>query len=351
MTSRRDLARLRLAAQHIAAPELESAHEVVRWMAAMQAQDPGVVTSVALRTKSRDRSDVHQAMDAGEIVKSWPMRGTLHLTPSEDVGWMLDLTSSRTIASATSRRRQLGIDDALRHQARKIAVTALEGGHRLRRSDLLALWDDAGLLGVPQRGYHLLFDLAQHGVLCFGPWSGGQQSIVLNDEWIRRPRRLERDEALGEWALRYFRSHGPASVRDFAWWTKLLMADVKTGLAVAQSALERIDVDGVEYFMDPQTPDRTNAHRAAVRGTFLLPGFDEFVLGYQDRGAMLPAEFAARLVPGNNGMFLGSVVDNGEIVGTWKRPGSVKATVEAIPFTSFTKKAETAIPRRYAVLP
>ncbi|PRZ43129.1 winged helix DNA-binding protein [Antricoccus suffuscus] len=321
-------------------------------MTAVQAQDPGAVTSVALRTAGRDRSGVHEAMDAGEIVKSWPMRGTLHFVAGEDLGWMLGLTAARMIIATAPRRAELGIDDAMIDQARKVAVTALEGGGQLRRSELLALWDEAGLVVAPGQGYRLIFQLAQLGVLCFGPFQKGEQRLVMLDEWVRRPRRLDRDEAVGEWALRYFRSHGPATVKDFAWWTKLLMVDVKAGLAIARPFLERVEVDGVEYFMDPQTPDRLAEHSANAKGVFLLPGFDEFMLGYQDRGAALPTKFAPRLVPGNNGMFMASVVDNGAVVGTWKRHGSgKKATVSATPFTTFTKKAESAIPRRYAALP
>ncbi len=352
MTSQRDLARLRLAAQRIAGPGFGSAGEAVRWMTAVQAQDPGAVTSVALRTADRARSGVHEAMNAGEIVKSWPMRGTLHFVPGEDLGWMLDLTAARMIAATAPRRAELGIDDAQIDQARKLTSTALEGGGQLRRSELLALWDQADLLAVPGQGYRLIFQLAQLGVLCFGPSQDGEQRIVLLDEWVLRPRRLDRDEALGEWALRYFRSHGPATVKDFAWWTKLLMADVKAGLAIARPSLERIEVDGAEYFMDPQTPDRRAAYGTKTQGVFLLPGFDEFMLGYQDRGAALPTQFAPRLVPGNNGMFMASIVDNGAVVGTWKRGGNgKKATIAATPFTSFTKKAECAIPHRYAALP
>ncbi len=352
MTSQRDLARFRLAAQRIAGPGFGSAGEAVRWMTAVQAQDSGAVTSIALRTAQRDRSGVHEAMNAGEIVKSWPMRGTLHFVPGEDLGWMLNLTAARMISATAPRRAELGINDAMIDQARKVASAALESGAQLRRSELLTLWDEAALLTLPGQGYRLIFQLAQLGVLCFGPYRDGEQRIVLLDEWVRRPRWLAGDEALGEWALRYFRSHGPATIKDFAWWTKLLMADVKVALAVARPSLERIEVDGVEYFMDPQTPDRRAAYKAKAQGVFLLPGFDEFMLGYQDRRAALPTKFAPRLVPGNNGMFMASVVDNGAVVGTWKRQGTgKKATIAPTPFTSFTKKAESAIPRQYAALP
>ncbi|MGH3930920.1 MAG: DNA glycosylase AlkZ-like family protein, partial [Pseudonocardiaceae bacterium] len=158
MTTPHDIALLRLAAQRIAGPGFATATDAVRWLTAAQAQDyPGAVTSIALRTESRTRQSVEVALNAGEVVRSWPMRGTLHFVLAEDLPWMLGLTTGRLLAGAASRRAALGLD------------------------------------------MHIIDP--------------------------------EREEALGEWVLRYFHSHGPATVKDFAWWTKLVAADVKTGLA------------------------------------------------------------------------------------------------------------------------
>jgi hypothetical protein len=350
---RTDIGLLRLAAQRLAAPGLATPGEAVRWLTALQAQDPaGALVSVALRAAAGTRQSVDAAMSAGEIVKSWPMRGTLHLAPAEDLGWMLRLMTPRVIASTAARRAQLGLDEATLDQARRLAEKALAGGERLRRDDLMAVWDGEGLSTPGGRGYHLLAYLAQTGVVCFGPVAGGEQLVVLVDEWIPRPRDPDREEALGELALRYFRSHGPATVKDFIRWTNLVAADARAGLALARPGLARIEVDRVEYFMDPGTPDLLDACRRRARGVFLLPGFDEYILGYGDRTAVLPAEFANLVVPGANGMFRPTVVSAGQVVGTWRHTGrGAKRTVEATPFTSFTATAEKGIPQAYARLP
>ncbi|MDT4939518.1 MAG: hypothetical protein QOG80_3189, partial [Pseudonocardiales bacterium] len=330
-----------------------SAVDVARWMTAMQAQDyAGALTSVALRTQSRARTDVEAAINAGQIVRSWPMRGTLHFVAADDLGWMLSLTADRLIAGAALRRERLELDLPTIERARELAVSELSGRRRLRREALVAIWEKAGLLGLPQRSYHLIWHLAQTGTLCFGPIDRGQQCLVLLDEWVRKPRRLDRDVALGEWALRYFRSHGPATAKDFAWWTNLVVADVKTGLAIAKPYLEKTVVDGVDYYLDPATPAALEAAKTAARGVFLLPGFDEYLLGYQNRGASLPPEYAQRVVPGSNGMFLSTVVSNGEIVGTWKRAGSrLRRSILATPFDAFTPSVLKAIPKLYDALP
>jgi hypothetical protein len=353
MLTRRDIALLRLAAQHIAGPAFESPVEAVRWLTAMQAQDyPGALTSIALRTTQRTRASVEAALTAGEVVRSWPMRGTLHFVAAEDLHWMLGLTSERMIAGAAARRAALELDTPAIEHARELAIGALQGGKRLRREALLAVWDAAGLLTAPQRGYHLIWHLAQTGTLCLGPVSGAEQEFVLLDEWVPGPRRLEREEALGEWILRYFRSHGPATLKDFAWWTKLTIKDAKIGLAIARPQLERIEVEGAEYFMDPATPALLESNYDCAEGTFLLPGFDEFLLGYQDRSAALPREYAGRIVPGGNGMFLPTVIYAGEVVGTWKRTKrGAKQSVQAVPFSEFPAAVESALPGLFAALP
>jgi hypothetical protein len=347
MTTAKDVALLRLVAQRLAGPPPPTATDAVQHLCALQAQDlPAALAAVALRTSADDDAGIAGALERGEVVRSWPMRGTLHLVPAEDLRWMLDLTTDRLIAGAARRRRQLGIDDALLERALEIAVGALEGGRSLSRGELMVLWDEADLLGVQQRGYHLLWNLAQRGSLCLGPLVDGEQRIVLLDEWVPAPRRLEREEALGEWVLRYFRGHGPATVKDFVWWTKLTVADAKVGLAVARPHLESVEVDGREHLMDPRTPELLAEHRTQAKGVFLLPAFDEMILGYQDRSATLPPEHADRIVPGGNGMFRPTVVAGGRVVGTWRRVGNgTKRRIETEPFTTFTPAVERALAR------
>jgi DNA glycosylase AlkZ-like len=347
------MALMRLVAQRIAGPPERSAIEAVHWMTAMQAQDfKGALTSAALRTKSRSMRDVEVALAAGDVVRSWPMRGTLHLVAAEDLPWMLDTMAQRAVARSVARRSQLGIEDATLAKARDVAHLVLSGRRRLTRAELLASWEQAGLATSGGRGYHLLGHLAQTGFLCFGPMKGCEQGVVLIEDWIRSARRLDKEEALGELARRYFRSHGPATSKDFTRWTNLVAADVRAGLALARPELETLDVDGVEYLMDPQTPDRLDRWRSSAQGVFLLPGFDEFILGYADRTAQLPAEFADRIVPGGNGMFKATVVSCGVVVGTWKRGGrSSKPALETVPFTTLPAEVSAEIPRAFASLP
>jgi hypothetical protein len=338
MTSQPEVAALRLAAQWLVGPGAASPLEAVRRLGAVQAQDfQGAVTSVALRTTARRRKDVEVALDDGEIVRTWPMRGTLHLLAADDLHWMLELLASRALTALTARWTQLGLTESDAERARALVTAALVGGARMRRADLLTAIDDGGVSTAGQRGYHLLGFLARTGTLCLGPTDGvGEQLFVLIDDWVPAPRRRTRDEALAELALRFFLGHGPATVHDLARWAGLALRDVRAGLAVVRPQLAALDVDGVEHLMDPAVPDRLTICREEAEDVVLLPGFDEFVLGYRDRSTILAPQFAQRIVPGNNGMFRPTVVLGGQVVGTWQWTGrGAKRAVTATPFTSF----------------
>jgi hypothetical protein len=327
---------MRLIAQRIVGGGRSTPGEIVRSMLAMQGQDfPGARWSIGLRGNGITDADVGLAFDAGDIVRTWPMRGTLHVTSAEDVGWMPGLMALRVVRATGRRRAELGITDHDLVRARDAAVAALEGGRWLGRETLLEALAARGVLVDRQRGYHLLAYLAQTGTIVMGPTAGRQQAFVLLEEWVRAPRRLERDEALGELARRFFRSHGPATDRDLARWAGLPLGDVRRGLAVCGSGIERIEIDGTAYHLAPEVrdavPDGLPAPTAPV--VRLLPGFDEYLLGYADRGAALPPEHAQAVVPGNNGMYLSTIVADGEVVGTWKRTARAREVViELAPF-------------------
>lgn len=333
---RRRLTAMRLVAQRIALGEPATPGQVVRSMLAMQGQDlPGARWSIGLRGHGLTDHQVGATFDARDIVRSWPMRGTLHVVAAEDIGWMLELATPRVIAGTATRRARLGItEDDLRH-ARDAAVGALEGGRALARTALLSAISKSGTVIDGQRGYHLLVHLAQTGTLVLGPISGKQQAYVLLAEWVREPRWLGRDEALGELAGRYFRSHGPATERDLARWSGLSLGDVRRGLALCDDRLARLELGGITYHLAPEVLDTVSAvpTAPAVTDVLLLPGFDEYLLGYGDRSAAVAPEHAQAVVPGNNGMFMPTIVVDGEIVGTWKRTARTReVAIDLSPF-------------------
>ena len=312
-------------------------------MLAMQAQDfPGVKWSIGVRQPGATEVAVEAACDAGEIVRSWPLRGTLHLVAAEDLGWLLALTAPRMLASAAGRRASLGITEHDVENAREVARSALAGRRALTRDALLAAFEAAGVSTAGQRGYHTLWYLAATGTLVLGGTEGRQQTFALLDDWVPRPRRLDREEALGELALRYFRSHGPAVAADLARWAGLTMRDVRRGIATCGAQLTTVEIDGVTYHLAPETM----AVATPAPRVHLLPGFDEYLLGYADRTAALAPEHRDAIVPGGNGMFKPTIVVDGEVVGTWRRTIRAReAVVEAIPFARLPAAVHTELAR------
>lgn len=309
---------------------------------ALQGQDWNAVRwALGLRAPGVTEAEVLQAFDSASLVRSWPMRGTIHVLAAEDLGWMQAATGRRVLAGAPKRRAFLGLDDASLARMTDIAVERLSGGRSLSRDELGAAWTKAGIEG-PEKGlgpwrYHVVWWLSQTGVIVAGPVGDGSSEprLVLAEEWIRSPRRLDGDEALAELAARFARGRGPVTERDLAWWTGLTMCEARTGIAAAADAgrLAAVDVAGETYWADPEllAEAPTAPEDAAL---LLLPGFDEHLLGYTDRSAVLEPQHFERIVPGRNGMFRSTIVDaSGQVVGVWLRtPRAGRVRIELEPF-------------------
>lgn len=328
-----DIARQRLVNQRIDGEQFTTPEDVVRWMGAIQAQDyPQALWAIGVRTQSATLAGVEQAVADGKIVRTWLMRGTLHFVPPEDAKWMVKLSAARMLASDKRRLEQLELEQPTIGHAQQLLYDALVGGKRLARPDVMKLWEDAGISTKGQRGYHLLWHIAHTGLICLGPLEDKQQTFVLLDEWVPSSRELSRDDALAELAKRYFVSHGPATLQDFAGWAGLTLTDARAGREAATAALVTETIHGQEYVLAAtHAPGPTVRMKSSVH---LLPGFDEYLLGYKDRSAVLAAEHAPNIAPGGNGVFLPMVVVAGQVVGTWKR--TLRKNTLDIFFTPFS---------------
>ncbi len=332
-----EIARQRLISQQIAVPGQTHPQAVVSALGAMQAQDyPGVLWAIGLRLPAATEATIEQAIAERVVVRTWPMRGTLHFVAAADVRWMLELLTPRVIAGSKHRSQRLELDATIFARCRKLFERALQGGRQLTRDAMLALLDANGISTANQRGYHILWRLSQEGTLCFGPRSGKQHTFVLLDEWVAPVKSPAREAALTELARRYFTSHGPATLADFVGWAGLKAADARAGIEGASKHLIKTVVAGKTYWLSADLPDLSPAAPSA----FLLPGFDEFILGYKEREAVLEARHAQKIVPGSNGMFLATAVIDGCVVGTWKRVERKKGIIITVNAFAPLKKAE-----------
>ncbi|MDB6154698.1 MAG: hypothetical protein JWL90_3151 [Chthoniobacteraceae bacterium] len=311
-----EMARYRLANQQMVTGRCSKPAEIVGFLGAMQAQDyTGALWSIGLRLKNGTEAGIKKAISERTIVRTWPMRGTLHFVAAADVHWMLKLLTPRIIAGSARRSRDLELDAAILARCRNLFVRALEGGRQLTRDEMYALLDGAKISTAQQRGYHILWRLAQERVICFGSHSAKQPTFTLLDEWVPEGRPREPEEALAELALRYFTSHGPATIHDFAWWSGQKISDARAGLESVSAQLASATIDGVVYWMPANLPPL----REMLTTHHLLPGFDEYLISYKDRRASLHPLHGGKVNPGSNGVFMPTIVKNGWVTGTWKR--------------------------------
>lgn len=325
---------LRLHNQLITQHRFEQPEQVVAWMGSMQGQDyPGAKWSVALRLPDASDADVVRAIDAGKIIRTWPMRGTLHFVAAQDVRWMLMLTSPKNIAGSASRRQNLELDDRTLARCREVFTKTLQGGKQKSRDEMYAALAQAEISTEGQRGYHILWNCALHGLICSATTNDKDQNFALIDEWVAPTKEKTREEALVELASRYFVSRGPATLQDFIWWSGLSAAEARIGLEEIKFKLVQELAGELTYWIpaDITLPKE-------VPSAFALPGFDEYLLGYKDRSAVLDAAHAEQVCPGGNGMFVSTIIIDGRVVGTWKRVFK-KAGIEitAMPLTSMSK--------------
>ncbi len=330
-----DVSTIRLTNLLVSSPTAGTPANVVAHLGALQAQDhPGALWAIGLRSQNTVTASIEQAIVDRTIVRTWPMRGTLHYVPGADIHWMLELCTRRPIATAAQRRDFLRLKSSDFDRSEAAFAIALQGGKQLLRDDMYRVMAEAGVDASGQRGVHVLRHFAMTGLLCFGSHEGKQPSFALLDEWAPNRKLITRNEALAELAKRYFLSHGPATVDDFVRWSGLSVGECRTGINAVSSLLRCDIIEAKTYWAPLDTDVFQNKSRAA----YLLPGFDEFMLGYKDRSAALDSDHTDAICPGGNGMFIPTIVINGKVIGTWSR--TIKKNKTQIVLKPFERLSE-----------
>jgi len=320
------IAEERLRNQSIANPLHERAEDVVTWLGAVQAQEYlPAKWALALRMREGATNNaIERALDDAHIIRTHLLRPTWHFVPAADVRWMLQLTAPRVHRVLSRYYPHHGIDAATCRRATRVIERALGSGEQLTRAEL---GSHLARAGVKANGIKLAL-LSMHaeleGVICSGKRRGKQLTYALLDERVGKPRRLTRDESLAELTRRYFRSHGPATIRDFVWWSGLTVTDARTGLESIKPELLTETVDGRAFWFGDSRGSRAGAGTA-----YLLPAWDEFTVAYRDRTDILDHRYARRVNAGG-GVLSPVVVIDGIVVGTWRR-AFVKSAVVITP--------------------
>lgn len=309
------IARRRLASQKLVGEPLAGPVDVVRWFCAVQSQDyAGAKWALAQRTGGASSADIDALFASGDLLRMHVMRPTWHFVLPEDIRWLLRLTAPRVHAFSAYYYRQQELDDALFARSNALIAGSLQGGSQLTRTELAQILQSGGIPASGIRLSFLMMFAELEGIICSGGMRGKQFTYALLDDRAPNARTLDRDEALAELTLRYFTSHGPASLLDFAWWSGLTTADAKSGIERVRDALLKETIEGKTYWLaEPQTlscPEPT---------LHLLPNFDEHLVAYKDHGPTFHPYAGNSLDPTSAAALANSIVRNGQIVGGWRR--------------------------------
>lgn len=335
-----DIAHQRLHNQLITRRTFEKPGDVVQWLGAVQAQDYAAAKwAVGLRLQGATADDIEQAVADGAILRTHVMRPTWHFVAPGDIRWLLALTAPRVHAANAYYYHAQGLDDATFMRSNTALANALQGGKQLTREELVSVLKQAGVV-TENLGFMLIIMHAElAGVVCSGARRGKQFTYALLDERVPPTRALDHDEALAEFATRYFTSHGPATLQDFVWWSGLTVADARASLAMVSPELVHEVVDGQSYWFSASSSS-TLPTRSLSQTAYLLPNFDEYTVGYKDRSAVFDASHTEKF--DSRGNVLNNIlVLDGQVVGTWKRTLKKDAVIITLSLFVPLSTAET----------
>jgi hypothetical protein len=332
---RRPVRHRRLAAQLIARPA-DTPGEVVARLGAVQAQDYlASLWAVGLRLRRATDATIEDAIADGTIVRTHAYRGTLQYLARDDVRWMVGLVAPRVIAGAAARYRRLGLDDRTLQRANTVLREATRQA-QLTRSEIAAALRRARIATDGERLIHIILRAELDLVLCSGARRGKQTTFAAFDERIPAASKRPRDAAVAELARRFFTSRGPATLRDFVWWTGLSITESRAGLEAIAGELDCEAIDGRDYWSA-----RGGSSKAAP--ATLLPAYDEYLVGYQDRRDAIAPEHASAVDAGFALLAPGVMVD-GHIIGGWRRSlGSDGVAIELRPFHAWDRACRGAV--------
>jgi hypothetical protein len=334
-----DIVAHRLRNQRLAGAGFRTPDEVVSWLGAVQAQDyAGAKWGVALRAPGVTEAEVDRACNEGRILRTHVMRPTWHFVAPRDIRWLLALTAPRVHTASKSLYRMLELDDRIFLRSRKALERALQGGAMLTRAEIGPILASAGIPASGLRLGTLMLHAELDGVICSGARRGKQSTYALLEDRVPAVPALTREEARTELTRRYFASHGPATLRDFAWWSGLTAADVKAGIASVGSTLAQVVQSDLTYWLFPSRVVRPQPSPRAL----LLPNYDEYLIAHKDRGLVLDP--ATPPASGRSDPYAHHLVIDGRLRGSWTRTiGTRTATLSVRPYRPLSKPEQRAL--------
>lgn len=313
--NQKDIANRRLMSHQLIETNFSRAKEIVQWMGAIQAQDFNMAKwAIGLRLKNVTEPNIDTAIDSGEIIRTHVLRPTWHFVSADDIHWMLELTAPRILSSMKGRNKRLELSNSVFKKANKIIEKALIGNKSLSRKELINELSKAKIETHNNRASHILLNAELERIICNGKMKEKQTTYALFHEKIENPMPIKKEEALQKLASKYIQSHCPATLQDFTWWSGLSVTDAKQALESIRNNFITEKINGQEYWFH----DNFSVSKKIKESVFLLPAFDEFLISYKDRSAVIISEHQSNAFS-NNGIFYPTILLNGKVEGLWKR--------------------------------
>jgi hypothetical protein len=311
----REMARQRIWNQRLAGSRFTNPADVVAWCGAMQAQEYAYAKwAIGQRSLRLDDAAVEQALHDGTILRTHALRPTWHFLVANDICWVQRLTGPRVHVVNRAMYRRLELDDALLGRAHDLVTTALRDAQYRTRQELAGVLREGGIEASGQRLAYIVMALELDAVICNGPRRGKQHTYALVAERAPQARLLADEEALAELTRRYFTSHGPATVKDYVWWSGLTTRQARAGIALLGDALAQLDLEGRTFVCAPGTmPVETSSPPV-----HLLQGFDEYIIGYTESRSVLDVAGLARDIPISQFPYWHALAVDGQVIGHWR---------------------------------
>lgn len=318
----------RLINQGLVSPQLTSAQQVVQHFGAVQAQEYlPTKWGMSLRMPTATNAGIEAEITSGNIVRTHVLRPTWHFVNAENIRWLLKLTGPRVHAINAYMYRQEELDNKIFSKCNSLIIKLLQNNNHFTRDEIGVELAKKKIFAEGFRLSYIMMQAELEGIVINGVMKGKKHTYALLEERIPKVKTISRQESLAKLTNMYFTSRGMATIYDFATWCGLTIADCKTGINLNKNSLNSIKNNDQDYYFSGSLVEKISDT------LFLIPIYDEYIMGYKDRTALINPKFAGKKIA-----FLNMIIFNGKIIGSWKATSSTKSmTIEYSPFEQFTK--------------
>lgn len=307
-----NISNLRLASHQLGETSIKTAKDMVAWFGAIQGQEYAQTKwGLGLRLPHLSDTEIEQELSDGKILRTHILRPTWHFVTSDDIGWLLELTAPRVMAANAYMYRKLELDNPVFNKCNKIIEKLLEENKQLTRDEINIAFKQNKIYAEGHRLSYIMMHAELEGIICSGARRGNQFTYKLLVDRVNKSKLFNKEEALARLTKLYFQSRGPATVKDFSTWSGLTLAACKQGIDMIKPKLEKKTWGSSDYYFLQKTGLRNKP------SIHLLPIYDEYIMGYKDRTAIL--EFKKNLKQNPPFHFDCMMIYDGQIIGTWKR--------------------------------